>query len=261
MIIDSHAHVVLPTAEHLLLMDEAGIDKTILFSTTIHPEKAKTLDAYQLELNQLYKIISGEVNAVEARIASIEEQRKIIEQYPSKFYGFGSVPVGLSYEDSSEWIEKYIVSNKFLGLGEFTLAPGQVSLLEPVFQASQAFRNLPLWIHAFWPLTLTDVKAIFELAKKYPTVPVIIGHLGGTNWLEVIKMAKETDNVYVDLSASFAAVALKMVIIELPDRCLFSSDLPYGDLVAAKFSIERACKHDAIQKQILGENIARLLKL
>lgn len=37
MIIDSHAHVMLPTEKQLSMMKEAKIDKTILFSTTPHP--------------------------------------------------------------------------------------------------------------------------------------------------------------------------------------------------------------------------------
>lgn len=261
MIIDSHAHVVLPIEKHLSLMDEAGVDKTILFSTTIHPENASNLNEFEIELNKLYKIISGKVNSIESKISSIEEQCMIIEKYPSRFYVFGTIPIGLDYNDSSSWIEKYVVKNKFLGLGEFTLAPGQIKILDSVFQASHTFNNLPIWIHAFWPLALKDIKEIFDLAKKYPNVPVIIGHLGGTNWLDVIKMAKETNNVYIDLSACYAIVALKMAIHELPEKCLFSSDLPYGDLVSSKFSIERACKNDTIKKQVLGENIANLLKL
>ncbi len=261
MIIDSHAHVVLPSDNHLSLMNEAGVNKTILFSTSIHPENASRLNEYEVELDTLYKIISGKVNSIDSKISAIEEQCRIIDQHPSKFYGFGTVPVGLDYKDTSSWIEKYVVKNKFIGLGEFTLPPGQIKLLDSVFQASTNFKNLPIWIHAFWPLTLDDIKEIFILAKKYPNVPTIIGHLGGTNWLEVIKMAKETSNVYIDLSATFTMVALKMAIQELPEKTLFSSDLPYGDLVSSRFTIERACKNDAIKKQVLGGNIATLLKL
>ncbi|WP_242851360.1 hypothetical protein [Clostridium sp. DMHC 10] len=59
MIIDSHAHVVLPVEKHIELMDEAGIDKTILFSTSMHPELAQNLEEYEKELNKLYDIILG----------------------------------------------------------------------------------------------------------------------------------------------------------------------------------------------------------
>lgn len=85
--------------------------------------------------------------------------------------------------------------------------------------------------------------------------------MGGVNWLDVVKMAKETKKVYIDLSAFYAVVALGMTIKELPEKCLFSSDLPYGDLVVSKFSIERVCTDKSIKEQVLGGNMARLLKL
>ncbi len=261
MIIDSHSHVILPVEKHIALMDEAGVDKTILFSTSIHPEVTESLSEFEQELNKLYEIISGKRNSIETRIASIKEQREVINKYPSRFYGFGSVPVELDYEETASWIEEYVIKNRFIGLGEFSVATGQVRSLETVFQASHDFSNLPIWIHAFWPLNLGDIKEIFNLAKKYPDVPVIIGHLGGVNWLDVIKMTKETKNVYIDLSAFYTTVALSMTIKELPEKCLFSSDIPYGDLIISKFSIERVCKDKGIVDQVLGGNIVKLLKL
>lgn len=261
MIIDSHAHVMLSAEKHIALMDEAGVDKTILFCTSIHPEAAHNLNEYQKEINKLYEILSGTGNPIEARIKSNKEQQEIIKKYPSRFYGFGNVPVGLDYEKTASWIDKYVIKNDFIGLGEFTVASGEVKSLESTFQASHSFSNLPIWIHAFWPLNLNDIKEIFSLAKKYPTVPVIVGHLGGVNWLDVIKMTKETRNVYIDLSGLYALVQLSMAIKELPERCLFSTDLPYGDLVIAKFSIERVCTDKSIRDGVMGGNVARLLRL
>lgn len=261
MIIDSHSHVILPVEKHIELMDEAGVDKTILFSTSMHPEVTKTIDEFENELNKLYEVISGTRNSIESKIASIKELSEVINKYPSRFYGFGSVPLGLDYEKTASWIEDYVVKNRFIGLGEFSVATGQVKSLEIVFKASHDFSNLPIWIHAFWPLDLNDIKEVFNLVKKYSDVPVIIGHLGGVNWLDVIKMTKETKNVYIDLSAFYTTVALGMTIKELPEKCLFSADLPYGDLIVSKFSIERVCKDKAVLERVMGENITKLLKL
>lgn len=98
MLIDSHAHVILPVEKHIALMDEAGVDKTILFSTSIHPEITEDLNEFERELNKLYEIISGKKNSIERKIASIKEQNEVINKYPSRFYGFGNVPIGLDYE-------------------------------------------------------------------------------------------------------------------------------------------------------------------
>ena len=53
MIIDSHAHVVLPIEKHIKMMDESGIDKTVLFSTLVHPEKSSNVKEFTTEMNKL----------------------------------------------------------------------------------------------------------------------------------------------------------------------------------------------------------------
>ena len=42
MIVDSHEHVMLPTTMQIQKLDEAEVDKAILFTTTPHIEKAKS---------------------------------------------------------------------------------------------------------------------------------------------------------------------------------------------------------------------------
>lgn len=46
MIIDSHAHVILPVEQQLALMESAGVERTVLFSTRVHPEQAADLEAF-----------------------------------------------------------------------------------------------------------------------------------------------------------------------------------------------------------------------
>lgn len=261
MIIDSHQHVIIPTEKQLALMSEAGVEKTILFSTSVHPEAANDLDSFEKEMGILNEIISGKRNALDAKIKSIEEQVRVIEGNPGKFIGFGSVPIGLSKDETSIWIQDRVIANNFRGLGEFTLAPGQVQLLNPVFEAASEFGNLPLWIHTFSPLILEDIKAISRLAKQFPQVPVIFGHLGGANWLETIKLAKESKNIFLDLSATFSNLIVSLAIKTLPERTLFSSDAPYGDPFLCRETIERITDDKYVKGRVLGENIAELLNL
>lgn len=203
MIIDSHSHVMLPVEKQIQIMDEAGIDKTILFCTSVHPELATDFPSYEQEMNKLFDILKGNVNSVEERKGRIQEQLESIRQYPDRFLGFGPVMTGLNDDETAEWIEKYVVNNGFKGVGEFTLAPGQIKTLEPVFKSSCEFGYLPIWVHTLHPLDLNDIKELAELAKRYPKVPVIFGHLGGFHWLETIKITKEISNAYLDISAFY----------------------------------------------------------
>ncbi len=44
--------------------------------------------------------------------------------------------------------------------------------------------------------------------------------MGGSNWLETIGIIKWNPNMYLDTSASFSTLALKIVIKELPDKVI-----------------------------------------
>ncbi|BCZ46360.1 amidohydrolase [Clostridium gelidum] len=264
MIVDSHAHVIFPVEKQILMMEEASIDKTILFSTTPHPEKAYDMESFEKEMEILDNILASNTT-VEERVKNIkrttQELKEVIERNPSKFIGFGQVPLNLTYDETAEWIVKNVIENNFYGLGEFAPASGKVKDLEVIFQASSELSKLPIWVHTFHPLNGDDIKELIELAKKYSEVPLIFGHMGGTNWLQTIKMAKENKNIYLDLSATFTILAPTIAIKELPDRTLFSSDAPYGDPLLLRETVEKISPNKKVTDNVLGGNISRLLKL
>lgn len=261
MVIDSHAHVQLPPERQLRQMREAGIDKTVLFTTTMHPEKAASLDEFATELEKLYAILNGEKNPIVERRQAIAELAAVIKAQPEKYLGFGSILLGLSYQENLDWIETYILANKFKGIGELTPGTGQVAQLEPLFLAARETGSMPLWVHTFFPLQLSDIRALLALAKKYPEIPVIFGHIGGLHWLDLLRSITELPNVYLDLSAAYTTIALEFAIREFPERTLFSSDAPYSVPGVAKLVIESLVTDRLVLEQVLGGNIARLLKL
>lgn len=93
------------------------------------------------------------------------------------------------------------------------------------------------------------------LCEQYPRVPVIFGHLGGTNWIEVIKFAKTHKNVYLDLYTAFASLATRMVLIELPQRCLYGEPYLYREL------IEFVSPSKKIANMVLCNNVKELLHI
>ncbi len=264
MVIDSHAHVMEPVEKQLLLMEQAGVSKTILFATTPHPEKATDLMAFEKEIRLLADILAGNRSLGER----IESMRRItgelcgaIRKYPRRFFGFGPVPLGLGTQETVDWIKDNIIASGLLGLGEFSFSSGSVHLLNNIFKASMELKKLPVWIHTLFPLDLRDLVAIVGLATEYPDIPIILGHMGGFNWLDTIKMAKEKNNLYLDLSASFTTIAPRLAIRELPERCLFSSDAPYGNPWLARKMVEIVSESKELSELVLGGNIARLLNI
>lgn len=263
MIIDSHQHLMSPVKKQVEKLDKAGIDKAVLFCTAPHPEKANTFSELKTEMNTLYKILNGD-NSKTANIQrlmnNIEEVVQAIQKYPDRFYGFGAVPLELSLQDTTKWIEKNIISNGLKGIGEFT--PGsekQISMLETVFHALQRFPGCPIWIHTFHPVSLDGIKILMDFTKKYSKTPVIYGHMGGYYWMDLIDFVKTVSNAYIDLSGAFSSLAVRMAVTELPEKCLFSSDAPYGEPFLNRQLIEFVSPTEEITGMVLGGNISRII--
>ena len=263
MIIDSHEHLMLPIKMQIEKLNQAGVDKAILFSTVPHPERAKNLAELRGEMNILYRVLAGANNKEANRERMIKNNNELamqMKKYPERFFGFGAVPLGMSEPETSSWIEENILSNEFKGIGEFT--PGsdeQIRQLEVIFQAVNNFSNLPIWVHTFNPVTISGIHILMELCEKYPSVPVIFGHMGGSNWIDVIDFAKSHKYVYLDLSAAFASIATRIAISELPERCLYSSDAPYGEPYLYRQLIEFVSPSQEVANMVLGNNILQLL--
>ena len=260
MIIDGHQHVLKDVNGQIQINKNCNIDRVVLFSTIVHPEIAKTKEEFSKELNTLNQLLRGEINPVEARINSTNELVSAINRSSGYFIGFGSCPFGLDYEQTTNWIDKYIIGNNLKGIGEIVLASGSVQTLENIFKVvHEISRSFPIWIHTFNPLQINDLKDIVGLANKYTHAKVILGHSGGSNWLDVIDMVKGNKNIYLDISASFTTYSIKYIAESLPDRCVYSSDLPYGDPYLCLNQINHIIKDKKIREKVLGENTRELL--
>lgn len=126
-----------------------------------------------------------------------------------------------------------VSGNSLYGVGEFT--PGskqQMKQLDVLFQALRNTKIYPVWVHTFHPVTM-----------------------------DVIRFAKGHNNVYLDLSAAFSSLATKIALAELPERCLYSSDAPYGEPYLYRQLIEFVAPDKRTVEMALGENISQLLAL
>lgn len=262
MLIDGHSHVTFPIEAHIEEMKRLGMDKTILFSTVLHPEKASSTEEVKVAMHDLHQLLAGKNGSVtELRQKANRELREAIAQFPDRFIGFGSVPLGLDVKVTKQFIADEVVSLGLAGMGEFTLSSGQVHLLEPVFAASSEFGNLPIWIHAFFPILLTDIQEMSRLARSFPRTPVILGHLGGSNWLETVELVKEIPNLYLDTSAYYSTLVLGLAINDIPQKCIFGVDKPYGDTELSIQAIRKYARTPQVSEAVLGGNIARILRI
>ena len=211
-------------------------------------------------MNKLNKILSGQLNPTEARVKAFDELVAAIKLAPDYFIGFGSCPFGLDADRTAEWIENRIIANNLKGIGEVTLGPGMVPSIENILTyVHDNNKRLPVWIHTFNPLMIKDIKEIIQFANKYNKVKFVFGHAGGSNWIELIDLVEKLPNVYIDISASFTVFSIKYLAESLPERCVFSSDLPYGDPLLSIKQIDYLLKDKHIKENILGKNTQALL--
>lgn len=262
MIIDGHSHVTFPVEGHIQEMNRAGVDKTILFSTSLHPEQANSTEEVKAAMQYLNAVLAGKKGSMtELRQKINKELRDAIALHPDRFIGFGSVPLGLDAKATRQFIADELAGFGLAGMGEFTLASGQVHLLEPVFAASPEFGHLPIWIHAFFPITMADIREMALLARRFPRTPVIIGHLGGSNWLETVELVKDIPNLYLDTSAFYSTLVLGVAINDLPHKCVFGVDKPYGDTELSIQAIRKYARTPQVAEAVLGGNMAQILGL
>ncbi|MEV5832399.1 amidohydrolase family protein [Nocardia sp. NPDC052112] len=255
MIIDAHSHVHDPLTDHIALLDAAGVDKTILFMTRPHPERAGNLVELRDEMHRLTDALAG--GGALGREAARHELDAALAAHPDRFIGFASVP--LDAPDVEAIVEREVVGHGLRGIGELTPPPEQAALLEPVLRAAADHDGLPVVVHGAAPTTAADLRTMTDLARRYPRVPLVVSQLGGAHWMDAIEMVRDTPNMYLELSTASIIFAVRLAIAEIPERTLFGSDAPYGDPVIARVTVERATRSPRVRELVLGATAQRLL--
>ncbi|MFI6361816.1 amidohydrolase family protein [Nocardia sp. NPDC050630] len=255
LIIDAHSHVHDPLTDHIALLDEAGVDKTVLFMTRPHPERAGTLTELRTEMDLLTQALAG--SAALGRQTARRELDAALDAYPDRFIGFASVP--LDAPDADALVEREVVGRGMCGIGELTPPPDQAARIEPVLRAATDQGGLPVVVHGAAPTTAADLRTMTDLARRYPRVPLVVSQLGGAHWMDAIELVRDSPNMYLELSTASIVFAVRLAIAEIPERTLFGSDAPYGDPVIARTTVERATRSPQVRELVLGATARELL--
>ena len=109
-----------------------------------------------------------------------------------------------------------------------------------------------------------DILGIEKMARRFPDVPVIMGHSGGYEFAavaEAMRVARECGNAYLDLclSGMFEGLVEKFVSDVGARKVLFGSDIPFIDPRANLGRVVFARIPDPDKELILRENTRGLL--
>jgi hypothetical protein len=136
--------------------------------------------------------------------------------------------------------------------------PPNAKTLQPIYEAAAKFR-MPVQFHSGTAPYATPL-LIAEVARSYPEIPVIMGHMGKQDlWLDVIPASKLSENIYVDTSGQCIRALIEKFVEEIgPHRILFASDWPGLYMNVEIQRIMDCDMEDKHKRMILGENAAKL---
>ena len=193
----------------------------------------------------------------------IQEVREAVAAHPNRFLGYARV--NLQHERRAlEQLKRCLGE---YGLRGVKLHPGMGdgfptrALMELMGEYGR-----PLLLHATADIAFAD--AVAHLARVYPRVPVICGHMGGFGVFNpgFVKLyaleARQIPNLYLDTAFVFLHQWIKAAVeICGPEKILFASDGPIAHPAIVLKQIELCHLSDSERKLILAENARRLLGL
>ena len=122
---------------------------------------------------------------------------------------FAHVQVNGHYvEESLAELDKHLTKPSFLGV-KIHPSYSQIAIthpnFEPILSRIQQIGK-PVLLHTS-STAVTLCRNIVPIARRYPNLPIIMGHMGRNDWAGSIEAAAQADNLYLDPCCSF------------PERC------------------------------------------
>jgi uncharacterized protein len=240
-VIDFHAHscrgdaygMINDPALMLHAMDRAGIDKACL--------------------NHVWYPGGTRGNDLTARL---------VAQHPDRFLGVAYVSPLMPARMISE-LTRAVDELGFVAIKLYPpyIADGDFSRPEwdPIYQFADE-RGLAVLFH-----TGQDAppQALLKIAPRFPKAHFVAGHSGNTpqERAQAIAAAQAYPNVYLETCSTFRTPGVIEQLVEEAgaDRVLFGTDMPLMDPRAQLGKIITACIPDEAKRQVLGENVRRLL--
>lgn len=134
-------------------------------------------------------------------------------------------------------------------------SPNMVPLIAEI-----AKRGRPALIHTWGA---GEVRALANLAQRWPQWKVLMAHGGGDAWREAIEVAQQTPNIYLEFCCSAVERGkVERAIAALgPERVLFGTDATLFDTMYMLSLYREANLSPAESRMVMGENALRLFGL
>ncbi len=133
-------------------------------------------------------------------------------------------------------------------------------LVGPLLEVCQEF-DVPVFSHGNGAEEFNVPFYFEELARAFPEVPLIIGHMGSFNAVDdAILVANRNPNVYLDTSLATWDNLVNAVRSVPAEKILMSTDWPGNPFELEQMKIELATPNDLeTRRKIMGESYAQLV--
>lgn len=137
--------------------------------------------------------------------------------------------------------------------------PNNMELMAPVMELCAQWK-WPIFFHSgYYP---TCQPALFiPLADAFPTVPLVLGHIGYAHYADCIVAARQCESIYLETSANSTSAVIAEVLERTgPTKLLFGTDIPFTDPVDVLEKIKAVPGLGGSDLElVLGQNMLRLL--
>ena len=187
--------------------------------------------------------------------------RSVQQRWPDRGIGFGQVNPRL--DSAADEVGQY-ARNGLRGIKLHPTMHGyhfcDHSLLDPVLAAC-ADNGLAVLVNALDDPFCAPL-AIEEIARLFPTVPVLIAHMGTVwNVMEAILVAERTLNLYLETSSA-QLLDVRTAYRRLgPEKIIMGTDWPGSDFDLERMKIARAIPDPEHRQRVEGGNLAALPSL
>ena len=191
------------------------------------------------------------------------EMAEVVKRHPGRFYGYRVINPNYP-EAALREVKRFPDDPGFIG---FKFHPSQHSYpitgkhYAPALEYANEHRLIVL-SHTWGHSEYDGPKLVAEVAKKHPKAIIIMGHSGYGEWDTAFAVAREHENVYLDLCAAYRlnGVITRMVKEVGSHKIVFGTDQPWFDphCCAGAVCFSRIADDD--RRNIFHRNAERLMR-
>lgn len=247
MIIDGHAH--LGTSIKLYSLRIRDIEGTI-----------REMDRCGIE-----QIVISHINAISYDCREGNEALKAaVDRFPDRIIPFFGVHPR-QWEDARDELARCAGEWGWVGLKlhpEFHVYPANCRSVLEVLAAAEPYRCVVM-IHSGDRVTgVNSAPAmIADVARQFPRTPIIMAHMGASDWQEAIEWAELYPNLILDTTGALNWYGIVEYGVERlgPRRLIWGSDFPLFPFEMGLSKFMDSDVDDEAKKLIGGENIRRIM--